>query len=205
MENVRMMIRPLPSFGEGYMRIYYGLRNFPILKRAVKEELISDKFKERLMLTVTGINSCMMCRLGHTEMAKKVGMTEEEIDHLFMGDFSLVPEHERNAMKFAEDVAVNRGLIKRADWNHLIEEYGQDTANGILASIQVIMLGNTFGNPLGSLMKRIKKNSSYHLDDRSSLGYELMMILPLIILLPIGIIHALIGSLFRLPAGNIVD
>ncbi|NLY20891.1 MAG: carboxymuconolactone decarboxylase family protein [Tissierellia bacterium] len=197
--------RKLVSLGEAYSRIYYGFRNMPVLKKSIRSNYISESFKERIMIAVTEVNGCSMCSYAHATMALEAGLNQNEIDDLIGGITENVPSEERQGILFGQHIADNRGVVSKKVWNQIIETYGKDEADGILASSQVIMLGNAYGIPFGSLMRRITKNEKYEIDERSSIGYEIMMILSIIVFLPVGLIHSLIGSLLNLPLAKFKD
>lgn len=180
---------------EAFRRLYYGLRHFPTLQKALRNQTLSKDFKERIMLAVTEVNGCAICSYAHTAMALESGMSQQEIDAMLANIMDDVPPEQREGVLFAQYVADNRGIITRGAWNKIAQAYGPQKANAILAAVYVIMLGNTYGIPFGSLMARITKNKKYQKDARSSIGYELGMLALLIVTFPFALLPALISML----------
>jgi len=133
-------------------------------KRAKEARLIDDALQDKLMLAVTEVNGCELCKVFHTKNAQKHGISAEEIGFLNTGVITDFDE-ETEALTFARRYAEKRGTFSQADWKHLNEEYGEKKARGILGAIRVIMMGNTVGIASGDLLKRLKltppKGSSF--------------------------------------------
>jgi AhpD family alkylhydroperoxidase len=179
--------RKLFSIPEIYKIISKAVRSTKYLKLARKEKLISPHFQERLMLAVTEVNNCPMCSYAHVKWALDAGMEKTEIDDLLLGDLKNTPEDELNAVLFAQHYADTRGEPDRNTWELLLKEYGKDKALGILAAIRMIMVGNALGIPSGSFLNRFKGKP----DPRSSLGYELSVLLLMVPMFIAGIITSL--------------
>ena len=104
-----------------------------------------------------------------------------------------VPKEELSAVMFSQYYADARGYFSEQSWERMIEIYGLKKAKGILASIRIMMLGNAVGIPWSSFINRFKGKP----DERSSLVYEISLILGTIIFLPITLIHAFVAKLFN--------
>ncbi|ABE51396.1 carboxymuconolactone decarboxylase family protein [Methanococcoides burtonii] len=185
--------RKLYSLGEFYKITYLAFFSTYDLLYAKKNELLSQHFLERIMLAVTEVNGCEVCSYAHTKMALEAGMSNEEIQSMLAGISDDVPEEEMSAVVFGQHYADSRGYPSKESWERIIEIYGLREAKGILASIRIMMLGNAAGIPWGSFVNRFKGKP----DNRSSLPYEIGMILCTIIYLPIALIHALLAKLFN--------
>lgn len=165
--------RKLFSISEIYQNIYKALVSRKDYNKAIKNNLISNQFKERIMLAVTEVNRCDMCTYAHTKAALESGMSNEEIQKILIGDLEDAPEDEVKGILFAQHYADSRGEPDKDIWVSLVKEYGMEKSLGILGVIRKIMLGNSIGIPLGSLKGRFNGQS----DSRSSLGYELLVLL----------------------------
>lgn len=150
---------------------------------------------ERLMLAVTEVNKCPLCSYGHTKIALEAGMDNEEIQSLLAGDTNLVPPGEITAILFAQHYADSRGKPSPGTWRRVTETYGEPKAMGILGAIRLIMFGNTFGIVLNSFKGRLKGEP----DKRSSIPYELSILLAFLPFLLGARVHAGISNLLRLP------
>lgn len=191
--------KELASFGERYQRLYYAFRNVPSWKKSLRKKELSEHFNSRIMLAVTEVNGCAVCSYGHTTMALESGMTQTEINELLGGGMSEVPLNEQMAILFAQHVADNRGKVSTKSWDNLVKEYGITLSEAILSSTQIIMMGNTFGIPIGSLLSRILTKKAFKKDERSTLPYEISVVISLILMLPVALVHAIISSLLKTP------
>ena len=186
--------KKLYSVQESYWILFNGMRTIKYTLKAKRNMKLSQKFIERLMLAVTEVNDCSICSYAHTKMAIESGMSNEEIQNMLSGVIDDVPADEVAAVIFAQHYADTRGNPTSESWQRIVEIYGTSKAKGILGSIRAMMIGNTYGIPWSSFFNRTRGNP----DQRSSLLYEISMILGTI-LIPISFIHALISDLFKIP------
>ena len=184
--------KALYSLRESYTITYKAFSSFLNLKLAKKKDLISQQFIERIMLAVTEVNGCDVCSYAHTKMALEAGLTSEEIQDMLAGVNDDSPADELPGIMFAQHYADYRGEPTDESWTRLVEIYGIEKANGILAAIRIIMLGNAYGIPWSSFFNRFKGKG----DKRSNILYELSMIIASIIFIPIALIHHLIAKIF---------
>lgn len=187
--------RKLYSIPETYRILYDGLRTMKYLSEAKKEELLDKQFIERIMLAVTEVNGCAICSYAHTRMALESGMSNEEIAHILSGATDDIPADQLPAILFAQHYAENRARPFEGTWQRIVEHYGIKKARGILAAIRIMMIGNTYGIAFSSFLNRFKGKP----DERSSLIYEIGMILCGIVSAPVVLLHALIAVIFRVP------
>ena len=194
--------KELASFSERYKRLYYAFRNLPNWRQSIKKGVLSEHFNSRIMLAVTEVNGCAVCSYGHTTMALESGMTQTEINELLGGGMSGIPLNEQVAILFAQHVADNRGKVSIKSWDNLVKEYDGKLSKAILSSTQIIMMGNTFGIPIGSFLSRVTIKEAFKKDDRSTIYYELGVILSLIAMLPVALVHSIVASVLKLPIAD---
>ncbi len=187
--------RKLYSVYESYWILYKGLRTTKYISKAKKAGELSSEFFERIMLAVTEVNGCVACSYAHTKMALEAGMSNEEIQKILEGEFDNVPEEEIPAVLFAQHYADTRGNPSKESWERIVETYGLQKAEGILGAIRMIMIGNAYGIAWSSFSGRFKGKA----DKRSSLLYEISMVLATILFIPIVLVHVLLSALFRVP------
>ena len=178
----------LPSLREVYDITFKAFVSLRKLSNARKKQLIDKQFIERIMLAVTQVNDCKACAYGHSKIALEEGMSEEEIREILSGDFSTVPNKQLPAVMFSQHYADYRGLPSKDAYSQLVEHYGGELAEGILGAIRMIMLGNAYGVAWGSLISRFKGSP----DERSSLVYELSMVVASLTFIPVALIHSII-------------
>jgi len=147
------------------------------------------------MLAVTEVNGCEICSFEHTKMALEMGMSNDEIQMLLTGNTQNIPVEEVSAIFFAQTYADNRGKPTSNTWKRIVEVYGINKALGILGAIRMIMVGNIYGIPFSALRSRMRGKPI----KKSSLFYEISMILSIIIFLPVAFIHGLISDIVKIP------
>lgn len=157
-----------------------------------KNNLISTHFIERIMLAVTEVNDCPVCSYGHTKMAIESGMSTMEIENMLMGEHESVPSEELPAIMFAQHYAEYRGKPTRKAYEGLVKAYGKKKAESIVGAIKVIMMGNVLGIPWGSFINRFKGNP----DPRSTVLYELTIVIATFFFIPVALVHVLLVNLF---------
>ena len=191
--------RKLATPAQAYLALYRALRTVGAFRKARQSGSLSLQLQERLMLAVTEVNGCALCSYGHSRMALEAGLSGQEIEELLGGQTDGAPKEELPAILFAQHYADTRGKPTAAAWAQLVSRYGQPQAAGMLGAIRMITVGNTWGIPTGSLLARLTKKEKYHVDARSSVGYELVMLLLLLPFLLVAALQALGAALLRRP------
>lgn len=186
------MGKPRYHVTEAYRIMVKALSALPAFRREKKQSLLDAHFQERIMLAVTQVNGCALCSYAHTKMALEAGMDAQEIKGMLAGEMDGVPDEEIAAILYAQHVADMRGKPSHQARERLLACYGLPKAKAIEHAISIIMLGNTYGIPFGSFKSRLKHQPN-GIDKRSSLPYEIAMLISLV-LLPIAFLHALVLS-----------
>jgi AhpD family alkylhydroperoxidase len=102
------------------------------VKQALRGDLVSPAFRERLMLVVTQINDCRYCSKFHAAQAFNVGVTEKDISMLQVGVIPVgTPQSEMAALQFARHWAERNANPDPAEQTRLEETYSPETANAI--------------------------------------------------------------------------
>ena len=187
--------RKLYSVKESYWIFYNGIRTLKYMFRAKRKGELDDKFMERIMLAVTEVNQCAICSYAHTKRALESGMSNEEIQRILSGIKDDIPDDELVAVMFAQHYADTRGHPTEKSWQRIVKIYGKKQAISILGAVRTIMIGNTYGIPWSSFINRFKGGP----DSRSSLSYELEMMITMIVFAPVALVHALISGLSGKP------
>lgn len=187
-----MRMKQLYNFKEAYRNVYLAIPAFHKLKKALATGVINQQFKERIMLAVTQVNGCAMCSYAHTQMALESGMSREEINQMLSGESTNLAADEAFAVVFAQHYADSRGNPSKEAWERLNEMIGKEKSRAVLSVIHVIMAGNTYGIPLGSLKGRLTHRIK-EIDSRSTFIYEILMLLSIIVYLPVAFIHTRIS------------
>lgn len=192
--NSRHQYKRKFSLQEMYWATVYAPKAMYKLIENKKKNLLDQSFIKRLQLAVTEVNGCAICSYGHAQMALRLGMGNEEISS-FLGEDEVgnfIKPEEAKAIAFAQHFADSRAFPKKYAYNAIIKEYGEKQASIILSACQMMIVGNIYGIPLSAFISRIQGNSYKD----SSLFYELITLFLEFIILPIGIIHGFLRSIF---------
>ena len=136
----------------------HAAKSLGLLMYVKKHKLFNKQFKERIMLAVTEVNGCAMCSFVHTKLALQSGMSRENIQALLGGDTSMVPLEESVAILFSQHFASSKESPSDEAIDRLIQEYGLQKAELVLAACNMITMTNAMGIGLDNLYNRIKFN-----------------------------------------------
>lgn len=181
------------SPAELYSALYKGFRTMKYMKKSREGHLLTEDFIERIMLVVTEVNGCELCTYAHTKAALEQGMSDEEIQQILSGDINGITKEESVAIFFAQHYADTKGNPSKESWQRVVDEYGESKALGILGAIRMIMIGNIAGIPASAFKSRLKGKPI----KKSSLFYEIIMLLCTVIFIPIALLHSLAANIFR--------
>ncbi len=179
------------SHKDFYKSLVLMFRSVKHLRLNRKKELVSSHFKERIMLAVTEVNGCEACSYAHTKFALEEGMSPQEIETILSGEIGDVPKDELVAIMFAQHYADEKGKVSKEAWERFENEYGHEKAMVILAFIRMISFGNIYGIAISALVNRFKGKPS----GKTSLFYEISIILAILLYFPIAIIHSIIDGI----------
>ena len=126
--------------------VRYPLQNREQIRRAMKGDLVSFAFRERLMLAVTAVNGCRYCSYYHTGEALKAGLPKDELEELLNGIVDGAPVEELPALLYAQHWAEAGGEPETAIRQKVIDTYGPERAQAIETVLHMIRTGNLLGN-----------------------------------------------------------
>ena len=181
------------SHGDFYKSLVLMFRSIKHVRINRKKKLVSPQFKERIMLAVTEVNGCEACSYMHTKLALEEGLSTQEINDILGGELAGIPDQERVGILFAQHYADQKGKASKKSWQRLIDEYGREHAMVILAMARVIQVGNIYGMAVSAIRDRFRGKPS----GKTSLIYELSIIVLVFLYLPIAGIQALIEKIGR--------
>jgi len=126
------------------------------IKSAMRSDLLTDPFRERLMLAVTEVNQCSYCRSFHVGQARKAGISPEEITEYLKGTIPEdIPENQKLAVCFAQHWAES-GLQPDPDFQEqVIQAYGEQGYEAISLVLRMIWMGNLLGNTADYVLYRL--------------------------------------------------
>lgn len=177
---------------EQLKNIYQGSKGFVLLKYQKKTKLMNKKLKERIMLAITEVNGCAMCSYVHTKVALSSGMSSNEINEILDGNSNNIPDSDAVAYMFAQEFAYTKENPSESSIDRLIEDYGYDKAELIVAACHMITMTNGMGISMDNLYNRIK----FKRDKTSNIIGELLNPLLTMILFPLFTLFFAIRCLF---------
>lgn len=151
-------------------------------------------FTEKIMLAVTEVNGCRYCNYLHTKLALDAGVSREDIQNLFNGQFENIHPDETHALMFAQHYADTSGHPDTETYHKFVDFYGDDKANEIVSIIKTIMVGNIYALSADALMNRVKGNP---LPGSQSID-EVLIVAGIFIFIPAICIQILTQKIFRL-------
>ena len=144
------------SFGDFWRDIHYILGNRSTLKTAMRGELVSEQFRERLMLMVTKVNGCRYCSYFHAREALKAGISAHELEFLLAGNIpSDAPQAEIPALLYAQHWAEADSHPDPATRQKIINLYGTEKTAAIEIILRMIRVGNLSGNLWDYILYRV--------------------------------------------------
>ena len=166
---------------EQFQNIICASKGFVLLKTSKKTGLMNKKLKERIMLAITEVNGCSMCSYVHTKIALNSGMPSENIQSILAGDTSCIPVEEAVAVAFGQHFAYSKERPDGEAIARLVEEYGFNKADLIVAVSNMITMTNGMGISMDHLWQRLRFKRA----PESRFLYELINPLMTMILFPI--------------------
>lgn len=154
--------------GEGFPRRYYrSWKRFwsdlkymfshqDRIKEAMRSELMTDAFRERLMLAVTEVNKCSYCRTFHVGQARRAGISSEEITIYLKGTIPEdIPEDQKLAVCYAQHWAESDTQADLEFQAQVKEAYGEEGFHNISIVLRMIWMGNLMGNTADYLLYKL--------------------------------------------------
>lgn len=145
------------SLGDFWRDMRFPLQNRAQLRRAMKGDLVSYAFRERLMLAVTAVNGCRYCSYYHAKEALRAGLPEEELRQLLAGVVDEAPAEELPALLYAQHWAETSGQPDPAARQKLVQTYGVERARAIETVLRMIRMGNLLGNTADYWLYRLSR------------------------------------------------
>jgi AhpD family alkylhydroperoxidase len=148
-------------------RTYRGLADFladlrflivnrHVVKKAMRSDVVSLRFRERLMLVVTEVNGCRYCSSYHSAQSIKAGLSSDELRLLLKGQIPEdSPAEEHVALAYARHWAETNARPVAEAVHHLVETYRDEKADMIHVILRMIRAGNLLGNTWDYFLHRI--------------------------------------------------
>jgi len=149
--------RTYASVSEFLDDVRYMMRNRGQIRAAM--QLMDVAFRERLMLAVTQVNECRYCADFHGKLARKSGLSDDEVQQLLEGIADQCPPEEITAILYAREWAEAAGRPDPESRHTLVETYVAAKAAAIEIILRMINVGNLSGNTFDYIRYRISGQS----------------------------------------------
>ncbi len=144
------------SWKSFWQDLTYLLSHRDEIKAAMHSKIISEAFRERLMLAVTEVNGCRYCRTFHIQQAYQAGLSADEIKSLVDGITPEdTPEEQKLAICYAKSWAESDTYPEEELQNQIRDQYGEKGYRAIQMVLRMIRMGNLLGNTSDYLLYRI--------------------------------------------------
>lgn len=161
----------------------------PVLLRAVFAGTVSGALREKVMLSVTGVNDCRYCTFVHSNLARLLGVTDEQVKDILRHETVIeIPKEERAAIEFAQHYAQTKKSPDADKVDALFKAYGEKKAREIILYLDSIYFSNLSGNTFDAFLSRLHGEKA----EESKLCFELFLA---VILAPILLPQTLIINL----------
>lgn len=143
------------SLKEFLSDISFLTKNIRDVRRVMREKVIPNAFREKLMLAVTSVYGCRYCCWIHSREALRSGVGQEEIARLLSGSVDNCPEEEAIALLYAQHWADSNASPDPEAVKKLEDVYGSEKAEAVNIVLRMIRVGNLWGNTWDHLLSRI--------------------------------------------------
>jgi AhpD family alkylhydroperoxidase len=155
MVKVTFRKRTFSSFSQFLKEMFGLLKDWRQIRKAMRSEVISPAFRERLMLAVTEVYKCRYCTYAHSKEALKHGIDQFEMDQILSGEFEKCPRSEIPAILYAQHWAESDGHPQAESLNKLKGYYSAKEIEYIHLYLRMIRLGNLTGNSWDYILSRL--------------------------------------------------
>jgi AhpD family alkylhydroperoxidase len=147
--------RTYHSLKEMFADFNFMRRNREAVHAMMNNGLVSESFRERLMMAVTAVNGCRYCSYFHAKQSLKAGITPEEIQALTEFEFCDCPAEEQPALLFAQHWAENNTHPDKDVYQNVLDYYGEEKLASIEMVLRMIRMGNLMGNTADYLLYKL--------------------------------------------------
>lgn len=141
---------------EQLKNIHLGAKGFVLLKSSKRKKIMNKVLKEEIMLAITEVNGCSMCSFVHTKIALSSGMSTLDIKKILDGNTNDIPLKDAVAVLFAQNFAYSKEQVTTEGLRRIIEEYGREKSELILAACNMITMTNGMGTSMDHFYKRLQ-------------------------------------------------
>lgn len=116
---------------------------------ALDSGLLDRAFKEKIAFKVARLCGSAYSSASHRRYALNHGVGEAEIDAVDRGDYGGLPERERAALAFADEMVETGGAVPEANFDALRRHFSTAEIVEIVALVGIMELASSFGAVFG--------------------------------------------------------
>jgi uncharacterized peroxidase-related enzyme len=120
----------------------------PFVASVQQPHELNPKLKERIILRVSQINCSSYCSHAHRQISKKMGFTDDEITEVGNPDTANIPQAEKVAIKYAEQITINPGDVPDSIFDDLKKHFSESQIVEITALAALYNMINRFNEAL---------------------------------------------------------
>lgn len=120
----------------------------PFVAAVQEPHEIDVRLKERIILRVSKINRSNYCYHAHKQISKKMGFTDEEIKEVDSPLVAHIPEGEKVALRYAEEMTIHPGNVPDSLFKELKHFYSDSQIVELTALIGLYNMINRFNEAL---------------------------------------------------------
>lgn len=131
----------------------------PDLVAAMIRPKTSAALREKVVLAVTAVNDCDLCRWGHSHWALAQRVSLEEVNQILALQVETIEARdpaEAAALLFAQHYAEHLDQVDPGSIENLRRHYTGAQVAEILAFVRAITLGNLLGNTLDAFLATLR-------------------------------------------------
>lgn len=159
--------------------IKYSIEFLLYLPRIVSIKIskrIEQSLQEKILLSTTSVNKCVLCARFASEMAFKEGVSQNEVLSILNMDLkesNKCKDDEMIALLYAQNYAENNGNPARDITHRLYEFYGKKKAGDIAVLTKKSHFFNLSGNTYSAFISRLKGKKAQN----SNLFFEIFFVI----------------------------
>ena len=147
--------RTYHNFKEVLADLRFMRSNRARIRAMMNTDLVSEAFRERLMMAVTAVNGCRYCSYFHARQALSSGISTEEITAITRSEFGACPAEEQAAIVYAQHWAEMNAQPEPAVRENVLAVYGAEKMDAIEMALRMIRMGNLMGNSFDKVLFRL--------------------------------------------------
>lgn len=151
----KFLKRRYPSLRSAFADFKFMYSHRADIRAAMRNNVVDEAFRERLMMAVTQVNGCRYCSYFHAREALRAGISQEELAAVASMEFSESPPEQQPALLYAQHWAETNANPDDDIRDRMLGVYGEETLKAIEMVLRMIRVGNLMGNTFDYVLFRM--------------------------------------------------